>query len=51
MLSEHQVASAVMDCGRKLLQDVYEAQVLISRLAKEMKKKIDLFYDLSSLLK
>ncbi|XP_033182211.1 cilia- and flagella-associated protein 54 [Anabas testudineus] len=26
VLREHQVASAVMDCGRKLLQEVYDAQ-------------------------
>ncbi|KAM7374329.1 hypothetical protein PAMP_006995 [Pampus punctatissimus] len=33
VLKEHQMASAVMDCGRTLLQDVYNAQLQISRVA------------------
>lgn len=35
MLREHQMASVVMDCGRRLLQEVYDAQLQISRLANE----------------
>lgn len=33
VLKKHQMASAVMDCGRILLQDVYDAQLQISRVA------------------
>ncbi|XP_078122015.1 cilia- and flagella-associated protein 54 [Sander vitreus] len=33
VLREHQMASVMMDCGRSLLQEVYDAQLQISRLA------------------
>ncbi|XP_068572705.1 cilia- and flagella-associated protein 54 [Cebidichthys violaceus] len=33
VLREHQMASVVMDSGRRLLQEVYDAQLQISRLA------------------
>ncbi|XP_044227349.1 cilia- and flagella-associated protein 54-like isoform X3 [Thunnus albacares] len=33
VLKEPQMASAVMDCGRTLLQDVFDAQLQISRVA------------------
>lgn len=32
MLREHEMASAVLDGGRRLLQEIYEAQLQISRL-------------------
>ncbi|XP_032388655.1 cilia- and flagella-associated protein 54 isoform X5 [Etheostoma spectabile] len=32
VLREHQMASVVVDCGRSLLQEVYDAQLQISRL-------------------
>ncbi|XP_026184047.1 cilia- and flagella-associated protein 54 isoform X2 [Mastacembelus armatus] len=35
VLREHQLASMVMDCGRRLLQEVHDAQLRISRLAHE----------------
>lgn len=35
VLREHQMASEVMDCGRRLLQEVYDAQLQVSRLAIE----------------
>ncbi|XP_042355674.1 cilia- and flagella-associated protein 54-like [Plectropomus leopardus] len=35
VLMEHQLASVVMDCGRRLLQEVYDAQLQISRLARK----------------
>ncbi|XP_045896455.1 cilia- and flagella-associated protein 54-like isoform X2 [Micropterus dolomieu] len=38
VLKEHQMASVVMDCGRRLLQEVYDAQLQISRLANETSK-------------
>ncbi|XP_063751644.1 LOW QUALITY PROTEIN: cilia- and flagella-associated protein 54-like [Eleginops maclovinus] len=42
VLREHYMASAVMDCGRRLLQEIYDAQLQISRLAnKAMGKKKD----------
>ncbi|XP_029304212.1 cilia- and flagella-associated protein 54 [Cottoperca gobio] len=42
VLREHQMASVVMDCGRRLLQEVYDAQLQISRLAnKAMASKRD----------
>ncbi|XP_056253277.1 cilia- and flagella-associated protein 54-like isoform X3 [Seriola aureovittata] len=34
-LREHEMAFAVMDCGRRLLQEVYDAQRQIMRLANE----------------
>ncbi|XP_059208284.1 cilia- and flagella-associated protein 54-like isoform X3 [Centropristis striata] len=39
VLREHQMASAVMDCGRTLLQEVYDAQLQITRLANKASKK------------
>ncbi|XP_051257635.1 cilia- and flagella-associated protein 54-like isoform X3 [Dicentrarchus labrax] len=33
VLGEHQMASVVMDCGHRLLQEVYDAQLQISRHA------------------
>ncbi|XP_070839803.1 cilia- and flagella-associated protein 54 [Chaetodon trifascialis] len=35
VLREHQMASVVMDCGRRLLQEVFDAQLQISRLVNE----------------
>ncbi|KAF3840836.1 hypothetical protein F7725_006698 [Dissostichus mawsoni] len=42
VLREHHMASVVMDCGRRLLQEVYEAQLQISGLTnKAVGKKAD----------
>ncbi|XP_044078247.1 cilia- and flagella-associated protein 54-like [Siniperca chuatsi] len=38
VLREHQMASVVMDCGRRLLQEVYDVQLQISRFANEASK-------------
>ncbi|XP_071316210.1 cilia- and flagella-associated protein 54 isoform X2 [Trachinotus anak] len=38
MLTEHEMAFAVMDCSRRLLQEVYDAQLQIKRLANEASK-------------
>ncbi|XP_033954837.1 cilia- and flagella-associated protein 54 [Pseudochaenichthys georgianus] len=38
VLREHHMASVVMDCGRRLLQEVYEAQLQISGLTNKAKK-------------
>uniref|UniRef100_UPI0009B47C99 cilia- and flagella-associated protein 54 n=1 Tax=Monopterus albus TaxID=43700 RepID=UPI0009B47C99 len=35
VLREHQMASGMMDCGRRLLQEVYDSQLQISSLANE----------------
>ncbi|XP_040907982.1 cilia- and flagella-associated protein 54-like [Toxotes jaculatrix] len=35
VLGEHQMAFAVMDCSRRLLQDVYDTQLQMRRLASE----------------
>ncbi|XP_070700150.1 cilia- and flagella-associated protein 54 [Pempheris klunzingeri] len=36
VLREHQMASELMDCGRKLLQEVYDAQLQLSRLVSRL---------------
>ncbi|KAL7389232.1 hypothetical protein ABVT39_000211 [Epinephelus coioides] len=41
VLGEHQMASMLMDCGRRLLQEVYDAQLQISRLASKASKTTD----------
>ncbi|XP_037604654.1 cilia- and flagella-associated protein 54-like isoform X2 [Sebastes umbrosus] len=42
VLREHQMASVVMDCGRTLLQGIYDAQLQISRCAsKAVNSKTD----------
>ncbi|XP_034745298.1 cilia- and flagella-associated protein 54-like isoform X2 [Etheostoma cragini] len=38
VLREHQMASVVMDCGRSLLQEVYDAQLQIPRLTNKASK-------------
>ncbi|KAM9348845.1 cilia- and flagella-associated protein 54 [Symphorus nematophorus] len=38
VLKEHQKACVMMDCGRRLLQEVYDAQLQISKLANETSK-------------
>lgn len=51
MLKEHHTASVVMDCGRRLLQEVYNAQLKSSQHTSEAVGIInsgDLFNDLSS---
>lgn len=35
VLREQQMASVMMDCGRRLLQEVYDAQLQMSRPANE----------------
>ncbi|KAK9536651.1 hypothetical protein VZT92_006417 [Zoarces viviparus] len=40
VLREHQMASAVMDSGRRLLQQVYDAQLQISRLGAKAPKRL-----------
>ncbi|KAM3601812.1 uncharacterized protein V6R79_019265 [Siganus canaliculatus] len=40
VLREHHMASAVIDCGRKLLQDVYDSQLQSSRVAHVTSKRI-----------
>uniref|UniRef100_UPI0037E847B8 cilia- and flagella-associated protein 54 n=1 Tax=Semicossyphus pulcher TaxID=241346 RepID=UPI0037E847B8 len=42
VLREYQMASAVMDCGRRLLQDVCDSQMQITRFANEALKALHL---------
>lgn len=51
VLEYNQTASVMMDCGRRLLREVYDAQLQISRLANKaagVRKSVDLFPDIFS---
>ncbi|XP_047192964.1 cilia- and flagella-associated protein 54-like isoform X3 [Scophthalmus maximus] len=41
VLREHQMAFLLMECGRRLLQEVYDARVQIRRISNEASKVVD----------